>query len=178
MQLQDFIISYDSFLSAESCDSLVAAFEQRIDYVKRYESNEYKFDQLFLGDCDLASTQSELAQYMIPYFQDYFKRVNLDQYIGVQSFENFRIKKYYKNTDYEFKPHIDVSDLASSKRYLVAILYLNDNNGSTTFPQLGFESKPERGKLILFPPMWQYLHAGVNPTDNDKYIMMTYLNYQ
>ena len=57
------------------------------------------------------------------------------------------------------------------------ILYLNDNDGCTEFPNLGIKVNPKAGRLLIFPPLWMYPHQGLPPTNNDKYIMMTYLHH-
>ena len=61
------------------------------------------------------------------------------------------------------------------------VIASNDDfdNGETEFPIFGDKVKPEKGKLLAFPPLWQYLHRGNPPTGNGyaKYFLMTYLNY-
>ena len=60
------------------------------------------------------------------------------------------------------------------------MVYLNDNfdGGETEFPVFGDKIKPEKGKLVVFPPLWQYMHRGNPPTNGyAKYFIMTYLNY-
>ncbi|WP_394687711.1 hypothetical protein [uncultured Xanthomonas sp.] len=34
---------------------------------------------------------------------------------------------------------------------------------------------PER--LLIFPPYWMFLHAGLPPRSGDKYILSTYLEF-
>ena len=36
---------------------------------------------------------------------------------------------------------------------------------------------PEPGKLIAFPPLWMFPHAGLPPRSTPKYILHTYLCY-
>lgn len=56
-------------------------------------------------------------------------------------------------------------------RVLTYIWYLNDVNGGgyTEFID-GTKIKPETGKLVLFPSTWTYLHRGVSPLTETKYI--------
>lgn len=177
MQLKDFIVTYDNFLSDESCDKVISEFEKRQQFLEQHDTSGYKFEQLNLNQCGLDNVAEAIVANMVPYFEDYFSRLGLSDYVDVQGFEHVRIKKYYKNSDYQFKPHIDVTNFETAKRYVVAIIYLNDNDGITDFPQLNYSVKPKKGSVVLFPPTWQYLHSGNIPTDNDKYIMMTSLNY-
>ena len=94
------------------------------------------------------------------------------------SFEMIRLKRYLPNGVDEFAPHVDVGNLDSARRFLVAFLYLDDNEaGHTTFPQWDIAVKPETGRMLIFPPMWTHLHAGTKPIGKPKYIVGLYLHY-
>ena len=83
-------------------------------------------------------------------------------------------------TDDQFLIHTDVQDHQSAKRYLAFLIYLNDDfkGGETTFPYNKLTIKPETGKVLVFPPTWQYPHSGLPvKSGNPKYIMSTYLHY-
>ena len=57
------------------------------------------------------------------------------------------------------------------RRYFTYIFYLNDVNheGQTEFVN-GLKVKPEEGKGLIFPASWQYVHQGIAPKDEIKYI--------
>ena len=60
------------------------------------------------------------------------------------------------------------------------MLYLDDNTrGETAFSSMGetFLSNCKRGSLLLFPPLWPWLHTGSFPVDKPKYIVGSYLHY-
>ena len=108
----------------------------------------------------------------LPEFVDWFP----DKF----AFEELRIKKYEPNSDDEFGLHVDVQDHLSAKRYLAFLVYLNDDfkGGETTFPYHNLTVKPETGKVLVFPPTWQYPHIGLPvKSGKPKYIMSTYLHY-
>ena len=95
-------------------------------------------------------------------------------------FEEFRIKKYDPGSD-QFGLHTDVQDHMSAKRYLAFLFYLNDDfvGGETDFPYNELTVQPKTGKVLVFPPTWQYPHRGYPVKDGSpKYIMSTYLHYQ
>lgn len=176
MHLKDYVKTYDQFLDEASCDALIGQFENNKN-IEYHDTDLYKFEQLNLNTSGLGGVAEQICSGLSGIFSQYFEDVGVSDYIGIQGFEQLRIKKYYKNSDYQFKTHIDVADANSMKRYLIAIIYLNDNNGATEFPQLGISNTPQKGNVIVFPPTWQYPHAGLIPTDTDKYIMMTSLHY-
>ena len=77
---------------------------------------------------------------------------------------------------------VDVNNLEGAKRFLIFMVYLNDDfeGGETEFPIFGDKVKPKKGRLLMFPPFWTYLHRGnppLKPGGYAKYLLMTYLNY-
>jgi len=93
-------------------------------------------------------------------------------------FEQIRFKKYEPNGEDEFKTHVDVTNYNSARRFLVFFMYLNDNDGGeTTFPDYDIKIKPEAGKVLMFPPLWPFKHAGEKPINQPKYIIGSYLHY-
>jgi len=99
--------------------------------------------------------------------------------------EEFRMKRFLvsnggKDAE-QFGEHVDVTSHAGGKRMLILMVYLNDDfgGGETVFPHYGDSIKPKKGNILMFPPMWMYLHRG-NPVlapGYAKYFLMTYLNY-
>ena len=49
--------------------------------------------------------------------------------------------------------------------------------GATSFEEYNITVRPERGKLLMFPPTWTYLHTGHKPIKTPKYIIGSYLHY-
>lgn len=92
--------------------------------------------------------------------------------------EEFRVKRYTGGSDQQFSDHVDIGDLVSSKRYLAFLFYLNDDfSGGKTIFYPDTEITPTRGSVVVFPPSWQYPHAGLPVETGKKYIMSSYLNY-
>ena len=56
-------------------------------------------------------------------------------------------------------------------RRLTFIWYLNniEEDGYTEF-NTGLKIQPEMGKLVIFPALWPWVHRGVAPKSEDKYI--------
>jgi len=69
-------------------------------------------------------------------------------------------------------------NIESAKRFLVFFIYLDDNErGETNFPQLGLASPCKQGSLLMFPPLWPWVHAGMKPVKKSKYMIGSYLHY-
>jgi len=97
----------------------------------------------------------------------------------VKYMEEFRVKKYDPDTRDRFDEHVDVVNHATARRYLAFLFYLNEveQGGETEFRLHGKMIKPETGSVLVFPPTWEYPHAGLPPVSGSKYIMSTYLHY-
>ena len=88
------------------------------------------------------------------------------------------MKRYLPNGRDFFPLHVDVMGQAASRRFMTAIIYLNaPAGGETVFPNLDISVAPEPGKLLAFPPIWLFPHAGRPPQSSSKYILHTYLCY-
>lgn len=64
-----------------------------------------------------------------------------------------------------------------AKRMLVVMVYLNDveEGGETAFFHQNLKIKPEKGKMVIFPPYFTHMHKGMRPVSNDKYICNLYI---
>ena len=167
-------------LSDSLCDSLVELFENDADHHERVD-NQFKptFTQLNLNQYH-AKIVPTLSQYAIDTINLYKEDVPATKYLPPSRyFEEFRIKRYNPGGADRFDEHVDVANHASAKRCVAMLYYLNSVpvGGQTTFPQQGESFRPTKGYVTVFPPTWEYPHAGQAPISNTKYIMSTYLHY-
>ena len=179
MNLTDFIQVYDNVVSPQSCKQIIAQYEDHTQYVQEHDTEGYKFHQLNLNQTpDLKNLANACIGSLVPVYEEYFRRLGFRQYVELDGFEEVRIKKYLRGTDDQFKTHVDIANKETAVRYCIAILYLNDNDGLTTFPNLDIAVLPKAGRVVVFPPMWMFPHNGLPPQNDDKYIMMSCLHYR
>ena len=178
MKLSDFIQVYDGVVSPAACEQIIEQYKSHSQYIEEHDTEKYKFHQLNLNHTpDLQNLANAYVGSLVPCYEDYFKYLKLREYVNINGFEEVRIKKYLKGTDDQFKTHVDVMDKSTAVRFCIAILYLNNNDGYTTFPTLDMAVEPVAGRVVIFPPMWMFPHNGIPPKNDDKYIMMTSLHY-
>ena len=78
----------------------------------------------------------------------------------------------------EFGWHVDVNSTGSMNRWLAFFCYLSDNDeGHTTFPYQKVSTDCKKGTIVMFPPMWPWLHQGAKPVGKPKYFLGSYLHY-
>lgn len=206
MALSHYIRTYDNFLSDNVCDQYVKYFEETmvkdkaevIDTSICYGKEVGAAGQPICGNCNcqrmnpmgfdrfIALNKIALNQFL-EIVDQYRKDVNLhkSQWPVNYGYEEFRMKRFLTSDGgpnaEQFKEHVDITSHEGGKRFLIMMVYLNDDfeGGETEFPVLGDKVKPKKGKLLVFPPMWNYLHRGNPPLKPGyaKYFLMTYLNY-
>jgi hypothetical protein len=183
MELSDLVRVYPGALSRKLCRALITGFEAlEGEHVARAEDDpaaprftEINLTRSWERGHDLA------FEAILPLFERYSRDLQISptQWPAELAFEELRIKRYRPGLDEAFPDHVDVGDHASARRFLAALIYLNDvdQGGATEFPGWGQSIQPEAGAAVLFPPLWPWLHAGRPPVSGAKYILSTYLHY-
>ena len=168
---------YDNVLPDDICRNLIDLFETNIQHQHFVNHNNCPcFTQV-----NLNQESSDTVRSLIPYISDVYNRYRKDtkNYYSppLEELEEFRIKRYTTNGDERFDEHVDVTDGRGGVRAVAFLFYLNDNDGNTLFSRHGLNIRPVSGKVIIFPPTWEYPHSGLPPKSNSKYIMSTYIHY-
>lgn len=176
--LAHFVRSYESVLSPEHCEKFIETFEANPQHHTVHEG-DYRF-----AEVNVTQKWPEIHKAAFNAILPFFNRYADDVGVGVTwpeelAFEELRMKRYLPNDSDEFPPHVDVMNHATARRFLVAFLYLNDviEGGETDFPGTEICFQPRAGSLLMFPPLWPWLHAGRKPISGSKYILGTYLHY-
>lgn len=177
-KLIDLIITIDNVLPKQHCQKMIEQFENEKDNWEEKRTIGYKFDQLNINTLpDWKPVAEYLTDISMGAFNQYFDRIGLKNPPEIKALEQIRIKKY-ENDERYFDYHVDVADYNSARRYLVGFIYLDDNEeGHTAFPDFNLDIEPKAGRMLIFPPMWMFPHAGLPPKNKPKYIIGTYAHY-
>ena len=168
---------YDNTIPGKICRDLILLFE------KNTEEHEYvdKDHCPCFTQMNLNRVSNGIVKLLTPIVQQVYYQYKIDtksKYIPqFKKLEEFRVKRYYNNGNERFDEHVDVTDFYSSMRALAFLFYLNDNDGNTLFPSHNLNIEPVSGRVIVFPPTWEYPHLGLPPKKESKYIMSTYVHY-
>ena len=178
-----FIFEKKNSIPAEACDHIIEHFEANPqDQYQGRIGQMAKEDQSIKKSTDLVVSGKEhwaevdkgffyslgvaLKEFRetYPYFKGPFKDMG------------YAIQRTDPGEHYHW--HIDGGSHEFSQRQLVALWYLNDvegPGGETEFLYQDVKIKPEKGKLILFPPFWTHEHRGVTLEKGVKYIATTWV---
>lgn len=167
-----YIKVYDNVFSSVECNALRSFLDNAPD-TEWKETPGYSFYQVHLG---LEASKSVMGRLYELFAQRYFDDVLMAACQRPEriSFEVPRIKKYPIGS--EFKDHVDAINLDSSKRYLSFLVYLNTLPDGFTHFESG-DVMAKEGRVVCFPPLWTYPHAGLPSTTGEKYILSGYLNF-
>lgn len=182
MQLADLVRVYPDRLPLQQCEKLIDGFEAHAadQVIRQGDGNAPWFTELNLTQCWPEGHELAFGA-ILPVFEAYSRdiQINTVQWPAELAFEELRMKRYWSDGHDEFPEHVDVGDHASARRFVAAMLYLNDveEGGATEFPIWGQQIQPRAGTVLVFPPLWPWLHAGRPPASSVKYILSTYLHY-
>jgi hypothetical protein len=168
---------YDYVIPEEVCNNLIKVFEGSPDNHQYIDKNHKPcFTQL-----NINHTHPELVRMLIGYTQKVYLSYSDDlknKFLPrLRLLEEFRIKRYLPNGEERFDEHVDVANSDDCIRALAFLFYLNDNDGETYFTKQDKHVQPKTGRVVVFPPTWEYPHAGLPPTNDTKYILSTYIHY-
>ena len=199
IKMDNLIRIYDNVLSAKKCDYLVSKFEEHSELHEVQDCGNGKT----LTRINLMATPGtpfrKDLNYLSNIFMESVERYKKDCHIQPFQFpdrfgvEPFKIKRYLPNTTDEFPYHVDVNGYATARRFLVMFAYLTNNEKGETEINVKSEYKGKdyelsrestiissackQGSILLFPPLWPWVHKGVAPAKTAKYILGSYLHY-
>jgi hypothetical protein len=184
-KLLDYIRAYDGMVDDSLCQKIIETFNESefsyTDNEQRPAFSELNISQRFMQkDPKWVPIQNKLTDIFADTAEQYMNQLDVAvDFPAKYAFEEHRLKMYNNNGYDQFKPHVDVGNYNSARRFLVCFLYLNDvaRGGETDFPRLNYKVEPKCGTILLFPATWQWRHAGLPPVSDKKYIVGTYLHY-
>ena len=179
-----FIFERLNALPDDFCDEVVRRFEASENYQRKgvigqlgeedqsvkkttdlvvSDKDDWKdIDQLFFRG--MAAAIREFRE-TFPYFKGPFKDLG------------YQVQRYLPGEYYHW--HIDGGSHQFANRQLVALWYLNDvaegTGGETQFLFQDVSVRPEKGKLVLFPPFWTHEHRAAELLSGAKYIATTWV---
>ena len=175
---------YNDIMTDEKCQYFVDKFEAHPEMQETQNNSQDKtltlINLMSSPDTPFREDLGFLSNLFMQSVEKYKKDCDIKPFQFPEKFgvEAFKIKRYLPDTTDEFPAHVDVRDYATARRFLVMFVYLTDNYaGQTQLEVLAGTSPCKRGSILLFPPMWPWIHAGKAPVKNPKYIMGSYLQY-
>ena len=183
MHMDNYTKIFHNAIDKTFCEHLVAKFEENSKQHEKHKKGDMSFTQLDLGKHENWKNESiHVQKSLLEIVSQYANELNIvaNQWPQKYGYETLRIKKYLPNGIDQFASHVDVNNYDNARRFLVFFGYLNDNREGATIVNPKddmFVSDCKQGSVLVFPPMWPWLHKGRMPVDVPKYIIGSYLHY-
>jgi hypothetical protein len=177
--LSDYVQVYEDTLSVAQCQALIDRFEAATALQQRLQAERsYNFVEINVSR-HWPEVEDHIQGVMMAAIRRYWETLKVGSHWPSNVWaEKLRLKRYLPGGDDRFPTHVDVTNADEARRFLTAILYLNTTEGGeTVFPDLDISIAPAPGRMVVFPPLWNFPHAGLPPRGKPKYILHRYLWY-
>ena len=194
MNLQDFVLVKDRVFTPDFCDALINLFDTRKDLVNVGEmAGGLNFDVKNTTDLNLIDHEELMRQYGDYIFEQLNELTN--EYISSLPFQNkfpgsqvfagdseyttCQLQKYKKGEGHYNAYHFETDHPDNCCRVFVYIIYLNDvlEGGETEMLYSRTKVQPRKGRVMMHPASFPFIHNGHMPISDDKYILTSWLNY-
>ena len=180
MKLTDWIRVYEDSFSAEFCTRCVDKVDQG-GLVAQFDFDWRRGAAYPLNaDADLLT---EFTRGVAALLGRYKAELNTDGLATTAHLESPNVFRYSVTApgepQHHFARHADNWNEGSSTRQISVITYLNDVGvgGETDFTNLREKVRPKKGRTLLFPSSFLFMHAGQPPISEAKYIIVSWLHF-
>ena len=193
--IKDFIGVYDGYISDESCDQTIELFKKYNEFNKVFSrftsegsTQDIKNDkQLFCSPDVLTNEEfnvNKLKSLMINFdmaLRHYYTETNIKKYTAENiTTDHVKIQKTIPSQGYHIW-HVEHNPgREMEKRVLAYTIYLNtvEDGGETEFLYQSQRVKPVKGRIVIWPAGFPYVHRGNPPLSGEKYIVTSWINYK
>ena len=192
--IKDFIGVYDGYIPDEACDQAIELFNKYQEFNKVFSrftsegsTQDIKNDkQLFCGPDVLTNEEfniNKLKILMINFdmaLRHYYTETNIKKYTAENiTTDHVKIQKTIPSQGYHIW-HVEHNPgREMEKRVLAYTIYLNtvEDGGETEFLHQSQRVKPVKGRIVIWPAGFPYVHRGNPPLSGEKYIVTSWINY-
>jgi hypothetical protein len=190
-KIEKFIGIYDNYILPQQCDEAVKLFEKEKRHRKvlnriQTEKADFHFkkdEQYFAGNENIDFWWDSLKPMLVNYdmaFRNYSMQTGANSaYGGDFKFylTGVKIQKTLPGEGYHVW-HIEHNKgYHQEARAFVYSIYLNDvkEGGETEFLHQSVRVKPKKGRIVIWPAGFPYVHRGNPPLAGEKYILTSWM---
>jgi len=186
-KIENFIGIYDGYIPSTQCDDAIEFFKKQDELKKTYDrilientTKDKKNDKAMdiQSVVEWPTRFKPLLLNLDQVLSHYSKKTSIKEFYDVPRFDYtyIKIQKTIPGEGYhvwhlEHGPSVD-----SAFRALVFSIYLNDvkEGGETEFLYQSMRIKPKKGRVVIFPAGFPYVHRGNQPLKGEKYLMTSW----
>jgi len=184
--IKDFIGIFDNYVDEETCNKIISSFElnksnqainrkeadNSTEIVKKDLAIHYFKGHNWIPELDTCET------YLREAIKLYNDTTGFTSFINMPElhFSPYKVQRTLPGEGYHVW-HVERNYQEICFRALVLTIYLNDvdEGGETEFLLQSQRVKPKKGRIVLFPADFPYVHRGNPPLQKEKYILTSWL---
>jgi|TARA_R110002012_G_scaffold285727_1_gene476946 hypothetical protein len=190
VNINNFIGIYDNYILEEECNKAIKIFEDQNKFnntinriVFEQASILNKQDQQFFAAPNNVDVWWESLKPMMVNFDiawnHYIKNVGASEAYGNIPFfyTDMKIQKTLPTEGYHMWHIEHGKGYGNEARAFVFSIYLNDveEGGETEFLHFSKRVKPKKGRIVIWPAAFPYIHRGNPPLSGEKYILTSWM---
>ena len=189
VNISNFIGVYDNYITKEECNKAIQLFEDqnkfnntinRIGFERA--SILHKQDQQFFASTNTMDVWWETLKPIIVNFDiawnHYIQNTGAEDSYGVPfHYTTLKIQKTLPTEGYHLWHVEHGKGWDQEPRAFVFSIYLNDveEGGETEFLHFSKRVKPKKGRIVIWPAAFPYVHRGNSPLAGEKYIITSWM---
>ena len=192
-KINNFIGVYDNYITEQECSRAIKLYENQNKFKNTLDRINFenapilqKQDkQFFAGENNIDVWWEDLKPMMLNFdlaWAHYIQQTGARESYAQDKFVYTRLKiqKTLPKEGYHIW-HVEKSNsFHDCKRVFVFSIYLNDvkEGGETEFLNHSIRVKPKKGRIVIWPAGFPYLHRGNPPLSGEKYILTSWILLQ
>jgi len=190
VNIDNFIAVYDNYITEQECDRAIKLFEDQNKFNKTI--NRINFEkasvikkqdqQYFAMPNNLDIWYDELKAMVFNFdiaWRHYIEINGANDAYGIKGFNytQLKIQKTLPTEGYHVWHLEHGKGFENEPRALAYTIYLNDveEGGETEFLHFSKRVKPKKGRIVIWPAAFPYLHRGNPPLSGEKYILTSWM---
>ncbi len=189
-KIENFIGLYDNYITEDECDKAIKLFDQQKKFQKTLDRKTFensmavdkKDMQYFAISNNLDVWWSELKSLIVNFdqaFKHYIQETGAEGVYdnGEFHFTQLKLQKTLPTEGYHVWHIEHCKGFANEPRAFAYSIYLNDveEGGETEFLHFSKRIKPKKGRIIIWPASFPYVHRGNTPLSGEKYILTSWM---
>jgi hypothetical protein len=193
--IKDFIGVYDGYIPEEACDHAIELFKKYNEFNKVFSrftsentTQDKKDDKVLFCIPEILTEEefnvNKLKILMVNFdvaLRHYYTETNIKKYTAEDiTTDHIKIQKTMPSQGYHMW-HVEHNPgREMEKRILVYSIYLNtvEEGGETEFLYQSQRVKPVKGRIVIWPAGFPYVHRGNPPLSGEKFIATSWINYK
>jgi len=188
-KIENFIGVYDNYILPEECDRAIKLFEDQDKFNNTVNRLAFenagaltkKDNQFFAKESNIDIWWSQLRSMMVNFdmaFKHYSDTTGAQEaYSQEFHYSVMKVQRTLPTEGYHIW-HLEHNHrFDNESRAFAFTIYLNDvkDGGETEFLHFSKRVKPKKGRIVIWPAAFPYVHRGNPPLSGKKYILTSWM---